>query len=240
MERARTALFSPPAPTVVGHRGFPLTVRENTPESFAAAAAAGASWVELDARMNASGEVIVHHDPALADGRPLIQLSTAETTQAGVFLLAQVLAGLPPGLGIDLEIKNFPGEADHDPDMAVVTACAQVLVDHRGSRPLVLSSFNPLVLMAAAELDHPLALLTIGTTMSTAIQAAVDLGCRGVFPHHTTDGLDAAGVQTAHSQDLEVLVWTVDQAAMAQRLAGIGVDALCTNRPDLLILTRSG
>lgn len=220
------------APALVGHRGAPVAAPENTPDSFAAAAAAGATWVELDARLAADGTVVVHHDPTLPDGRALIGLESAACRAAGVWTLRDVLARLPAGLGVDLEIKNFPGEPDHDESMRVVAACAAV-VAAATARPLLISSFNPLVLMAAAAegFDAPRGLLTVGLALAGAVDAAVELGCAAVCPHHSSAGLDADGVAGAHGEGLALLVWTVDDPDRACALVRAGADAVCTNDP---------
>lgn len=226
----RPSLFGPP-PAVVGHRGAPLRQRENTAASFAAAAAEGATWVELDVRLSADGHAIVHHDPVLPDGRVLAQMDLATCRAAGVESLADVLVDLPDGLGIDVEVKNVPGEPDHDESMAVVAVLARLLA--AVDRPMVLTSFNPLVLVAAAAegMTCPTGLLTYATALPLAIATAVELGCAAVCPHDTTDGLDGAGITAAHDAGLSVLVWTVDDPARMRVLATLGVDAICTNDP---------
>lgn len=220
-------------PIVVGHRGAPAEAKENTSAAFAAAAVGGATWVELDARLNADGVVVVHHDPVHADGRAVVEFTTAECDAAGIATLAAILEGLPPELGVDVEIKNLPGEPDHDPAMAVVGACARDLADFAKGRPLLISSFNPMVLLAAKGmgLAHPLGLLTFGTPLRMGVEAASDIGCAALCPHHSTDGLDSDGVAGAHAAELQVLAWTVDDDRRASQLAGQGVDALCTNDP---------
>jgi len=42
-------------------------------------------------------------------------------------------------------------------------------------------------------------------------------------------------VADAHRAGLFVQVWTVDTAADARRLLGWGVDALITDRPDIIV-----
>lgn len=226
-----TPLFAGP-PVVVGHRGAPVSHPENTPASFAEAARVGATWVELDARLDADGEVVVHHDPVLADGRAIIDLSTAELSAAGVWTLADVLAGLPDDLGVDLEIKNFPGEPDHDESMHIVDGCTGI-VAASAARPLLVSSFNPMVLLAAADrgMPLPLGLLTASIDLDGGIEAALDLGCAVLCPQDSTDGLDAAGIAAAHEAGLSLLVWTVDDLDQARALAEGGIDAICTNDP---------
>ncbi|CAM5720607.1 hypothetical protein SGLAM104S_00523 [Streptomyces glaucescens] len=38
----------------------------------------------------------------------------------------------------------------------------------------------------------------------------------------------------AHGRPLEVLTWTVNDAAAARRVAGYGVDGIITNAPDVV------
>lgn len=229
-------------PVVIGHRGAPHEAPENTPASFAAAADAGAGWVELDARLNADEIVVVHHDPMTADGRPLISLSMPECAKAGIPSLTEVLEQLPSGLGVDVEIKNLPGEVDHDPSMAVVDVCARELAAFLGERPVMVSSFNPMVLLAATGrgLGHPLGLLTAGTPLPTGLHAALEVGCAVLCPHHTTDGLTAEGVASVHAQGLELLVWTVDDGDRARELQGHEVDAICSNDPRRIAAVLAG
>jgi glycerophosphoryl diester phosphodiesterase len=63
-----------------GHRGSGRGEvngqRENTLGSFLAAVDLGVRWVEMDARLNADGELVCFHDP-VADGRLVSSLSGA-------------------------------------------------------------------------------------------------------------------------------------------------------------------
>jgi glycerophosphoryl diester phosphodiesterase len=62
-----------------------------------------------------------------------------------------------------------------------------------------------------------------------AIKAA---GGAGWFPTYTD--IDARSVAEARALGLKVGAWTVDDPAAMQRLAALGLDAICTDRPDLL------
>ena len=63
---------------VIAHRGAPRLARENTLASFRAAAGMRAQGIELDVRRTADGELIVHHDPVLEGGRPIVECRRAE------------------------------------------------------------------------------------------------------------------------------------------------------------------
>lgn len=222
----------PSCPVVVGHRGAPFVARENTPASFAAAHEAGATWVELDARRSADGVVVVHHDAWTTGGAPLIETAWSALREQGISSLADVLGALPPGLGVDVECKNLPGEPDHDEDDLLVRLVAAAL--NGVDRPVMTSSFNPLTVAAlrGALPDVPAGLLTTDRQPPEGgLEIAVEMGAQVYCPHVDTPGLDAAAVAAAHAADVAVLVWTVDDPARALRLARAGVDALCTNDP---------
>jgi glycerophosphoryl diester phosphodiesterase len=224
-------------PAIMGHRGSPWRASENTPHSFALAAAEGATWVELDARLSGDGQVVVHHDAQRADGTALIDRSAAELRAEGVHLLADVLDGLPDGLGVDVECKNLPGDPDFDEEERLAAAVVELLRPRVDSRPLLTSSFNPMTVEAlAAGLPDVIAgLLYVGVlAVPDAVEIAAEVGARAVCPHVDVP-IDADDVAAAHAAGCAVLVWTVDLAERARELADAGVDALCTNDPAGLI-----
>jgi len=70
-----------------------------------------------------------------------------------------------------------------------------------------------------------------GGSIRRAIQAA---GGQGWFPTFSDVTPDA--VAEARALGLKVGAWTVDDPAEMRRLAALGLDAICTDRPDLLNL----
>lgn len=225
---------SGPLPAIVGHRGAPRIAPENTLAAFAAAFAAGAGWVELDARRTADGKVVVIHDPVTPDGVPVVERELAELEARGLVGLERLLVELPPGLGVDIELKNLPGEPDYDEDQRLGGMVADALRPGLGARPAVVSSFNPMTLGAvrAALPDVPLGLLTIPVLeLASGIELAQEFGMDAVFPHVTAPDLSAETIRAAHERGLAVMAWTVDEPDDARRLAEAGIDALCTNDP---------
>ncbi|MEX0658605.1 MAG: glycerophosphodiester phosphodiesterase [Egibacteraceae bacterium] len=225
-----------PRPVVMGHRGAPGEAPENTPAAFAAAAAAGAAWVELDTRASADGVVVVHHDAWIADGRAVRDVAADALQAMGVWTFADVLDRLPDGLGVDVELKNLPGEPDYDADEGLTVLVAALLRDCR--RPVMTSSFNPATVQASREQlpDVPAGLLTTaGLRTMAGVAIAHEVGAQVYCPHVETPELDVAAVEAAHAAGMTVLVWTVDDLDGAALLAGAGVDALCTNDPRGLV-----
>lgn len=225
-------------PLVVGHRGLRnATVRENTPEAFAAAFSAGAQWVELDARRSADGVPVVYHDGWCPDGVAVVDRSTDELLALGIYTLDEVLRGLPAGLGVDLEVKNLPGEPDYDPDDAVVPAVAEVVRPLVDDRPLLVSSFNPLTVAALVESlpQIPAGLVHFDSlAVTAALPIAIEQGAVALCSRIGAPQLDADGIAAVHAAGLELLVWTVNDLMQAAQLALAGADAICTDDPGAL------
>src|SRR3954465_13219995 len=95
---------------VIAHRGASAAAPENTVEAFRLARELGADMVELDARRTADGQVIVHHDAHLADGRAIVELSRSELP-THVCDLADALDACE-GMQVNIEIKNWPDDPD--------------------------------------------------------------------------------------------------------------------------------
>jgi glycerophosphoryl diester phosphodiesterase len=97
-----------PAFDVQAHRGGAGLWPENTLEAFGRALALGVSTLELDVHLTAQDDVVVAHDPALADARRIRELTRADLPPT-MPLLRQVAAllderGADP-VRINLEIK---------------------------------------------------------------------------------------------------------------------------------------
>jgi glycerophosphoryl diester phosphodiesterase len=103
-ERAsKPALFD-----VQAHRGGAGLWPENTLEAFGRALALGVSTLELDVHLTAQDDVVVAHDPALADARRIRELTRADLPPT-MPLLRQVAALLDERdarpVRVNLEIK---------------------------------------------------------------------------------------------------------------------------------------
>ena len=90
------------------HRGGAGLHPENTLEAFGAALSLGVSTLELDVHLTRDNDVVVNHDPALADARLIRQLGR-EDLPPTMPLLCEVAALLDErqarGVRVNLEIK---------------------------------------------------------------------------------------------------------------------------------------
>jgi glycerophosphoryl diester phosphodiesterase len=236
-------------PVIVGHRGFgagqPGGYRENSVESFLAAAAAGLSWVELDARRSRDAELVVWHDPVTPAGHYIGERTAAELADAGIVRLADVLEALPSGVGVNIDVKCVLEDAIEPSRQRTYALIARALRLHRGTRPFFVTSFDPsLPLYLASRKDETgdifLGLITeTNFSAEVALSAAANLGVDALCVHTGTLNLDRAefgpgqvsperAIETAHRAGLEVMAWS-PTPEQALRLVTAGVDAVCVD-----------
>lgn len=236
-------------PAVVGHRGFGSGAsrgyRENSLDSFLAAVASGATWVELDVRRSSDDELVVWHDPHTPAGLPVVTRTASQLAAEGIVELAGVLAALPAGVGVDMDVKTVLEDACDPEGRRTHALVADALENQRGTRPLLVSSFDPsvpLYLRDRAALTDEVALgLLTSETLSPdhGVAATVNLGLDAACLYVGSLGLDDGGagpaaertahaVEVAHQAGLEVMIWTATPA-QAVRAASLGIDAVCVD-----------
>lgn len=217
---------------VMAHRGASAAAAENTLPAFRLARELGADWVELDARLSADGVVVVHHDAHLSDGRIIAELESDDLPES-VPSLAEALEECE-GMGVNIEIKNLPGDPDYDADHAVVDAVAGLAQAYLGPERTLVSSFNMDSVDRLHRVDPTLPcawLFFEMTDPASVIDRAVAHEMVAIHPYDRL--VDAALVRRAHEAGLEVNVWTVDDPDRMVELIGFGIDGICTNVPDV-------
>jgi glycerophosphoryl diester phosphodiesterase len=221
-------------PAVIAHRGASRAAPENTVAAFRRARELGAGWVELDVRRSIDDALVVRHDARFDDGRRVVDVRVEDRPPA-VPTLDEALDACA-GMGVNIEIKNSPGEPGHDPACRVSDLVVAALRPRGDEMPFLVSSFDVDTLARVRALDPsiPTALLTFALEHpATVISAAVAAGHRALHPFDGT--VDRELVDAAHRAGLDVNVWTVDDATRIAALASFGVDGICTNVPDLAV-----
>ncbi|WP_119728626.1 glycerophosphodiester phosphodiesterase [Thermomonospora amylolytica] len=241
-------IFDGDRPVVVGHRGAGSgavhlpgaedPVVENTVESILGAVRAGAAWVEIDVTRTADDELVLRHDPTGADGAFLVDRTAVES---GLPRLADVFEALPPEVALDVDVKTILEDAVDPPARRTGALLVPLLRAEARRRPLLVTSFDPSLLLGLREeLGNavPLGLLTwVRFPLWHAVAAAAGLGMNAVGLHTGSCGIDPPdarlrpldhNVDVAHKAGLEVLAWC-PAPADAPRYAAAGVDAMVVN-----------
>ncbi|HET9685318.1 MAG TPA: glycerophosphodiester phosphodiesterase [Gemmatimonadaceae bacterium] len=207
-------------PLRIAHRGMPRLATENTLRSFALALDAGADGLELDVHATRDGVVVVHHDPALPDGTVIAASAAADVLDREI----------TPGVRVPTLVELC--------DMVCGRAELFVEVKGEGIESLVLAALHEYEGgYAIHSFDH--ALIARMHALAPALRLGVlfedrapDLpallgrtGARDVWPHAPL--VTPALVTQAHAMGARVIPWTINTSVEAQRLAALGVDALC-------------
>jgi glycerophosphoryl diester phosphodiesterase len=216
---------------VIGHRGASHDHPENTIEAFTAARAQGADWVELDVRVTADRELVVHHDPELPGG-PAIADMTRAALPDSIPSLADALAASSP-MGVNVELKNEPLEAGFDVDRSFVGPALEVI--GASGVDVLVSSFDYETIAMTRRLGRVQTgfLVLLVDDPTDAVARAVDGGHDALHPWYGF--VDEHLVDRCHDAGLQINVWTVDEAEWIVRLGDWGVDGIITNRPDLAL-----
>lgn len=217
---------------VLAHRGYCTDAAENTIAAFHAAAMIGADWVELDVRRTIDDVLVAHHDAHLADGRPIIELA-ADDLPDDVPTLAEVFESCPD-VGINVEIKNSPGDPDYDEQNLVAVAVAGLVAAYRSPDDVLVTSFNPNAVEQLQATDPAIPVGVVAFEALDPMQLVDRAAARGhtaILPYLTlTTG---RLVERAHEENLTVNVWTVNEPDAMRRVVDLGVDGIITDRPDV-------
>jgi glycerophosphoryl diester phosphodiesterase len=243
-------------PIVIAHRGGFSRAPENTLSAFRAARAAGAGMIELDVRMSADVELVVHHDLRLGRtvrgrGRiPDLPFRELRRLDAGALfhrrrervpLLAEVLKWLPAALYLNVEVKTGGDTGRRE---LCARRCCEVLRRSGKSRRVVLTSFDHLFLRRVRRCDPRLAMGVLFQRSRDARVRPSDLARRvgaKVFVCSTSQ-VRRRFVADARSHGLAVWCYGVNTGLDLERMRQYRIDAIITDDPALMrdLLKRGG
>jgi len=222
----------------IGHKGADAIAPGNTRESFEAAVEAGVDMIEFDVLRDRGRRLVVAHDYHDASGRRPMLLAEAldaflESPLEGVELdcdlklpgreaeLAGALAGhdlLARASVSTMEISSLIKLRTHEPELRLgwtVPKTRRDWTQYRWALPAVLAG------LAAMKRRLP----------RTIRSRAPELGVSAVWAYHRL--VTPRLVEAARDAGIELIVWTVDDAAAIRKFAEMGVDGICSNDPRL-------
>lgn len=243
-----------PTPRVFAHRGLASTnsegpaVWENTAGAFAAAHAAGATYIETDCQVTADGDVVLFHDDSLTrllgDPRRVGDVSTRELANllapyGGLLSVSEALAAFPT-VRFNIDVKS---------DAAVEPIGRQIAAH---TDRVLLTSFSDDRRRRAVDATlHAGAALRPATSAGQATIIRLRLATAlHLSPARILRDIDAiqipervgplriatrALVRAVQKIGVEVHVWTVNDSADMHRLVALGVDGIVTDHADVAL-----
>jgi glycerophosphoryl diester phosphodiesterase len=231
----RHPFFVSRRPLVFAHRGGSALAPENTMAAFDNGLAHGADGLELDVHLSRDGGVVVQLDRTTHLRGPIADRTTGELRTAAVPTLAEVLAH-HRDVRVIIELKV------NSEDLA--QAAVDVVRKGNAVDRVCFGSFGRRVLRSVRAIEPAIATSAAREEVRWALYRS---RCRWPVTRVAYGGYqvpELAGrtrvvserfVRDAHRADLAVQVWTVDTAEAARRLLAWGVDALITDRPDVVV-----
>ena len=219
---------------IMGHRGAPADEPENTLRSFARALAVGVAAVELDVQLTRDGRLAVIHDETLdrtTNGRgPVQDFTLAE--------LQRLDAGRgEPVPSLEEVFDLVQGKAHLVVELKQPEAAGALLEFFRTRRAFdaatIVSFWHPAVkALKEAEPRLNTGVLMVGCPADpVGLARAARAGTLALNFRYVNQEL----VDTAHQQDIKVMVWNIDDPETLKLYLAMNLDAICTNRPREII-----
>ena len=224
--------------------------------AFREALAVGADGIEFDVRLTRDGVPVVIHDSTLrrTGGLPhrVADLTWAEISKVDVGgWFAQPFANeTVPSLAdlftlfqsnnstLYLEMKcDSPAE-----QRPLAEACVRAIEEHYFKERVVVECFQLPAIKILREIDPDIKTVALFEPSFTnpsvlsdqrIINQAANAGAAALALHHRL--ARESLVKKAKATGLHVAVWTVDDPAWIERARAIGIDALITNNPAVML-----
>lgn len=246
-----------PYPRILAHRGGGTLAPENTLAALRHAGMLGFSGVEFDAMLARDGTAVLMHDHLF--GRTIaacgkvsdFDASELGTMDAGSWHSARHAGEPVPalrealetcascGLWANIEIKPSPGmEAETGAAVGLEVAMHYERVDAyrsasmQGCKPL-LSSFSVTALVAARQAAPAISRALLVSALPSSWRTLLE-ECAAVALHVQHDAITPAIVLAVKEAGYGLMCYTVNDPARARTLLEWGVDALCTDRLDVI------
>lgn len=237
----------------LAHRGASAVAPENTMPAFQRALEMGADGFELDVQLTFDDVPVVMHNRRIdetTDGSGLPGEFTLEQLQAfdagahfdreyagtRIPTLTEVLEAFPEAV-VNAELKLFTTS-----DIGLERAVIDVIRAHDAEGRVIISSFNPFCLRRVRRLAPDVAIghltaLDIGFVLRKGLFL---WGVRREAIHPEFREVDEKYMAWARRKGYRVNTWTVNEADDMRRMLDLGVDAIITDRPDVLKSVMAG
>jgi glycerophosphoryl diester phosphodiesterase len=220
-------------PLIVGHRGAAAYALENTALSFQKAVELGTDWIEFDVHESLDGQFMVLHDShmgRISPRRDLVKKTHSKDLKAVALYQGQKLLNLheafeiiPTSIGLMVEIKSLRSFA----------RMARFIEQSALARKLMLTSFDLVLLSKIQAFSREFPLGVVCKSPESVLKAQ-QMGI--IFSEICLDfqHLTSRLVAQWHETNFRIFAWTVDRPEDIEKVLGLEVDGVISNRPDLV------
>lgn len=239
-------------PLIVAHRGASAEFPENTLAAFQEAWRQGADAIEGDFRLTKDGQIVTMHDNTTkrTTGQDYTvsetDWATLKELEAGAWkderfrgekipLLSEVLADIPEGKGIFLEVKCGP---------EIVPALFETITKSKLKlEQITIIAFNKDVIRAVKKREPKITANWLSGFEKKNGAYTPDLdSVVAILKKSGADGLGAQAVEELatdlgtklREHGLGYHAWTIDSAEMGRQFVAAGVQSVTTNKPAMM------
>lgn len=237
-----------PRPIIIAHRGDKSHAPENTLAAFSLAAEKKADAIEFDVKLSADGQVVVLHDQTVdrtTNGKGNVSrlpLAAIKELDAGTWFSEQFRGERVPTLDevfetvgkrvlMNVELTNYA-----NPNDGLVPRVAELVKKHALQDRILFSSFFSRNLRKARLLLPEVACGLLASSSILGLWAR-SFGWRGDFLalHPYLREASPTLIRRVHAAGKRLHVWTVNSEEDLKRMIDLGVDAIFTDDPGLIL-----
>ena len=219
---------------VVGHRGAAGLEPENTLRSIRKAIDLGVDSVEIDVRVTRDGYLVVIHDETVdrtTNGHGYVKdltFNEIRRLDAGkgekIPTLEEVLNLTKGKVVLQIELKA----------REATEPTVHLIERNNAERDVIIISFMHDLLGRVHDLNSALRTGAIFFDVQGDIcQRAIDVHSEAIHVYYRN--VNSELIENAHKRGLRVSVWSPDEIEDMREMINLGVDEICTNRPDILL-----
>ncbi|MDW8029212.1 MAG: glycerophosphodiester phosphodiesterase family protein [Armatimonadota bacterium] len=235
-------------PMLIAHRGFSGRYPENTLRSFSEALKLPVDAIELDVRRTKDGVLVVIHDETVdrtTNGKGKVRdltWSEIQKLDAGSWKGKEFAGERIPKLEEALELVD--GQKVVFLEIKEPDTTGQVVETLRRLNALSwvkIGSFHSQAIATAKKLEPEIPSSLIGSakvgandeTFNAFVKEALRNGANSITVNYA--GLTSERIRYCHQRFIFVGTWTVNNPEIAKRMIKMGVDAIASDFPDIVL-----
>ncbi|MGN0447243.1 MAG: glycerophosphodiester phosphodiesterase [Acutalibacteraceae bacterium] len=239
---------------VIAHRGANKYAPQNTLAAFKKAYEIGCDGFETDVHITKDGKIVICHnytiDETSTGKGEISQMTLAElkSYDFGSYFSKKFEGTEIPTIDeflsfvetTDISVLNIEIKSPKENETAIVKETLKAVKDHGLFPKLLISSFDPKLLLEAKALDKNCKTGFLFSPTSKAykkvfyktIDFAKEINCDAIHPMYLQ--INEKYIQNAHAKGLMVNPWTVNSPKAIDKLLVFGADAIITDLPDVV------
>ena len=240
---------------VISHRGANVYAPQNTLPAFERSLALGVDGFETDVHLSRDGKLVLCHNYTIdktSNGKGSISqmtLSQLKEYDFGTYFSPKFADTRIPTLKeflkliVDaggVEVLNIELKSPRANETTIVRDTIQMVKEFDLFDSLILSSFDPKLLVEAKQVDpavktgflySPNSKVTF-RVFRNPLEVAKELKADALHPFSMYVNVDL--VRKTHDAGMQINVWTVNSPRAIKRFASLGVDGIITDYPDVV------